>query len=85
MIVHVYLPSPTPQQSDTIVPDFDKTATEHTADTGDIITNLKPEPEVMAPTKYVAVKMKKSDLTVSNGASAARKSNDKVSVVYCSV
>ncbi|KAL5248044.1 hypothetical protein ACHWQZ_G017272 [Mnemiopsis leidyi] len=75
------LAPPEHQQSDTIVPDFDKTATEHTADTGDIITNLKPEPEVMAPTKYVAVKMKKSDLTVSNGASAARKSNDKECVI----
>ena len=66
------------------MPDFNKTSTttDHTADTGDIITNMKPEPEVMAPTKYVAVKMKKSDLTVNNGASAASKSNDKVGAGY---
>ena len=77
------LTAPNFQQNDSIVPDFNKTEkSEYTADTGDIITNLKPEAEVMAPTKYVAVKMKKSDLTVNNAAAAAssNKSNDKVSL-----
>ena len=69
------------QQNESIVPDFNKPEkNQYSADTGDIITNLKPEAEAMAPTKYVAVKMKKSDLTVNNGAAAtsSNKSSDKV-------
>jgi len=78
------LAPPEHQQNESIVPDFNKPEkNQYSADTGDIITNLKPEAEAMAPTKYVAVKMKKSDLTVNNGAAAtsSNKSSDKECVI----
>ena len=59
------------------VSDSSEATPQYAADTGDIVTNLKTDPEPMStPAKYVAVKMKKSDLTVSNA--AVKSNNDKV-------